>query len=359
MKRFLTILISYTLCNQFAFAGLITHQDYNAGDTITAAKQNTNENAIFNEFNGNISAANLAAGAVTSSKLDSTLTSTFTYISSTQGYRRPVLQWVSVSSITVENNTGTANETCILFPDEKRCVTENVASTNVNRQLLIGATASNSGTKDSGVYSGNTLTNNSWLAIYAWKVSDNSTDFVLVATTATPSQSNYSLLNTQFGVNAWVYLGLIRYGDQCATNPNKILSFGQVGAMTLFANTIPGADTSVGTTAYGFRVANQASASASAWSFATGSIGAVVPSNLGILKYRAVSANSLNFVTGVVDTQIDYLNIGGGGTIAGSISIWLPSGFSPKVTTAATTASEIFVTGYMDTALGSGLNNQL
>lgn len=45
-------------------AGLITHTDYVTGAVITAAGQNTNENAIFNEFNGSINTSNIAASGV-------------------------------------------------------------------------------------------------------------------------------------------------------------------------------------------------------------------------------------------------------------------------------------------------------
>lgn len=64
MKRYLATLMSVLLINHVSFAGLITHTDYTSGATITAAGQNSNENTIFNEFNGNIESANIKDGTI-------------------------------------------------------------------------------------------------------------------------------------------------------------------------------------------------------------------------------------------------------------------------------------------------------
>ena len=51
--------------------GLVSRTNYAAGGTITAAGQNSNENAIVNEFNGNIENVNIkSSAAIASSKLD-------------------------------------------------------------------------------------------------------------------------------------------------------------------------------------------------------------------------------------------------------------------------------------------------
>jgi hypothetical protein len=120
MKKLLLIAL---LITQTADAGLITHTDYTSGNVITAAGQNTNENAVFNEFNGNISAANLATNAVTTAKitdanvttakLSQVLQDTFTLVGQMGTYRRPVLTFISVTTVDVEANTGTANQTCV------------------------------------------------------------------------------------------------------------------------------------------------------------------------------------------------------------------------------------------------------
>lgn len=68
MKRFLLLTLIAGL-SRTASAGLITHTDYTAGSAVSAAGQNANENTIVNEMNGNLSAANLAANAVTTPKI--------------------------------------------------------------------------------------------------------------------------------------------------------------------------------------------------------------------------------------------------------------------------------------------------
>lgn len=71
------------LVSSLCHAGLVSHTDYSDGNVVTASGQNTNENAIFNEFNGNIdnnniktggiTGTNIAAATIASSKLDSTI----------------------------------------------------------------------------------------------------------------------------------------------------------------------------------------------------------------------------------------------------------------------------------------------
>lgn len=57
------LLIATLLLSSPCYAGLITHNDYTSGATITATGQNNNENTIYNEFNGNIDNSNIKPGA--------------------------------------------------------------------------------------------------------------------------------------------------------------------------------------------------------------------------------------------------------------------------------------------------------
>lgn len=67
MKKYLVALLAFITVP--LNAGTISHTDYTAGTTITAAAQNTNENTIVNLVNGNLDSANLAANSVTSSEI--------------------------------------------------------------------------------------------------------------------------------------------------------------------------------------------------------------------------------------------------------------------------------------------------
>lgn len=254
-KRFL---VGLFILSSPVYGALITHTDYTSGNAITAAGQNSNENTIVNEINGNLDSDNIengslttsdlsASAGITQSQMSTTFQSTMNYIHANnlafQRYRRPELVWVSRSTVDISSNTGTSNQTCIYFSDEQRCVTENVLSTSVNRRAIITETASLSGTKNSGLRSGYVLTTNTWYSFYAVKVTDVSTDFVIVIDTITPSISNFSTLNTAFGTNGWTYLGVLPYGNW-ADNSNSLLEFNQKNMKTVFVSSMTGVNSS-------------------------------------------------------------------------------------------------------------------
>jgi hypothetical protein len=58
------VLISLILIQSVCSAYTITHNDYSSGGSVSAAGQNTNENAIVNVINGNIDTTNIAANGV-------------------------------------------------------------------------------------------------------------------------------------------------------------------------------------------------------------------------------------------------------------------------------------------------------
>ena len=145
-------------------------------------------------------------------------------------YRKPVLEWVSTTTIDVEANTDVSSQTIIVFPDRIRAVTVNQGI----RQLVTTSTASftSSSTATGGYYSGlGGFVNSQWYAVYAVGVSSVNT-FVLVADVNWPEQSKYATLNSEFGANNWVYLGTIRYGTPQTSN--VIVAFGQSDTMTMF-----------------------------------------------------------------------------------------------------------------------------
>lgn len=290
-------------------AGLITHNDYTDGSVITAAGQNTNENTIFNEFNGNIdntniksggiATANIANNAITYGLLDSTTQSTFTYVNNLRTYRRPVLVWDSQVNLStgvyVENNTGTSNQTCILFPDDYRCVTETINNSATKRRVVTTVTASAS-TPQSGMAPGETVANNTWYSVYAWKASDG-VNYVLVLTTNTPTQSNYATLNTILGKNSWVYLGMVLNGDGY-NNANTILKFTQSGFTTMLINNAGGSNDSSN---HGALLANNGATLTLTWTYGTGTNFTNIPSHL---KQGSVicSAGSTNNILKISDS---------------------------------------------------------
>jgi hypothetical protein len=75
MKK-LTILAALLFTQSLVYAGIIARTNYTDGQTITAALQNTNENTIVTEINGNIESANILNGTIVGADLaDSIITS--------------------------------------------------------------------------------------------------------------------------------------------------------------------------------------------------------------------------------------------------------------------------------------------
>ncbi len=360
MKR-LAIVMVFSLLNT-ANAALITRTyNYTAGNTITANENNTNENTLYTEFNGNIESANIKNGTITNAdiadtqieaaKFSSTVQSTFTSIATQWAYRRPELYYMGISSVAVVNNTPVANQSCVYFADgNRRCVTEDVTVTNVNRALLTSVSASFSGTKDSGMAPGETVAADTWYAVYAVKTTDVSTDFVLAATTNTPVQANYSRLDAIFGVNSWAYLGLIRRGNGGGTT-TSILGFAQAGACTTFDTLKTSGLSTIDTVGQLL-----ATGSAATWAYSSGTAGTAVPPNLkqGQIAYtNNQTSNNMFEANGTTKLFNAASSAGTFVIVRGLFS--LRAGFAGD----AASTSSIFLVGFCDPVLGPGLNNQL
>lgn len=365
MKRILiAVLMGITTAS---WAGVITRPNtYTAGDTIRSADVNLNETTIYNEFNGNIESANILNGtiatvdiaddAVTEAKLDNTLVSSFTYIPTIGVYKRPVLKYISATSIDVENNTGTSNETCIMFKSGTRCVTEDTSSTNKYRRFIITSAAQyTSGTEDSGLV-GAVEAGNTWYALYAVKSQINPENFVIAGSTRTPSQANYSALNSMFGTDSWIYLGLIRNGADGATSTTDLLDFDMAGNVTLFGNTNNGGSPGIATT--GIRFADTGGATSLSYTYTTGTGNAEVPANIVFVQWNGqiagvASTHIMDDTSGVraYFTQTSNSN-------AQLMVEWVGAGESIRLRAGngASLAMDLIMSGFVDGALGVGYN---
>lgn len=196
-------------------------------------------------------------------------------------YRRPTLKWISVTTVDIATNTSTDNQTCVIFPDgEYRCVTEDTSSTSVNRRFIITDTASNSGTKNSGMAPAEVESTNRWYYLYAWKTTDDSS-FVVVGSTHSPVD-NTSTLDTKFGSNAYYYLGLIRNGDNEGAT-GDILAFVQTGNYTVFTNTV--VPSTFGGNQVGIVVSDAGSASSAAYTYSSGTGATDIPNTVGNVEW--------------------------------------------------------------------------
>lgn len=137
------------------------------------------------------------------------------------GYAKPVLVYTDATSISVEQNTTTANRTLIVFPAGPIAVAEDITTTNKFRQLKIDVSANgylvgHTGAADSGMKVGLSLTENTWYFVYAVVVQggtdSSNNNFIMVVDSVNPSPANWGTLDTSYGSGMWVYLGLFRYG---------------------------------------------------------------------------------------------------------------------------------------------------
>jgi len=352
MKRFLFGLVFLT---STAYAGLITHSDYNPNDVITAAKQNSNENAAFNLLNGNLDSTNIAAGGIAYSNLGATVTNRLQLAN----YRRPILMPQSSTSISVDTNTATVNESCVIFPDATQvCVTEALPGTYRTMALTQNANFV-SGTEKSGLAPGYTLGNNTWYAIYAVKSQISSSNFVLVADTVTPQAANAATLNTSYGTNGWSYLGMIRYGDN-ETHANAICNFTMSGNMTLLSGAVV---TSLNQQLAGMELADTANANNLSYSPTSGISGTNLPPQFTNLLISAGGYNGgAAFTLDLRDTSgtITFNNAGipaaGGVTLRAWVPAY-PNGF--KLQGANAIAYSVVLSGWVDSILGPGANAQM
>lgn len=276
-------------------------------------------------------------------------------------YRRPNLVYVSATQWDVEANTGTSNQTTIVFPDgDTRSVTEDTASTHKYRRGDITADAEfNSGTEDSGLRAALSEATDTWYAIYAVKSVINSANFVLVGDTTLPLQANFATLNTAYQTNGWVYLGLIRNGS-VSTQTGDIVEFVQCGNETLFYNANDAANLSGFATATpGLRFANTAGATSLAYTYSAGTGSTSVPGNIGRVLWNAGSETNTSGLLQVFNSGSNRLIDQTAFTAVGcSVLVWIPAAHGSAMAQSAggSITGTLMFAGWIDNVLGIGGN---
>lgn len=330
-----------------------TPNSFSPNSTIASAAVNANFSAIANVFTG------LEAETSTLSKLkidaDPTTAlevTTKQYVDHYSTWRRPRITAASVTTVTVESGLdGTSGDIPILFPDGSiRTETSATRTTfNITRNAsLLTSTA------QSGLRTTLSEATNTWYALYAVKVTDSSTQWCTVGDTVLPLQANYATLNSNFGTSGWVYLGLIRNGDN-ATHTGDILDFRQSGNTTVYFNA------AVGTTATlnGILLATSAGTASLTYTYSAGTGTTDIPANIRLAyyscSYQMDGTQRLCTATcgGVLQRQLT--------TPASAFNIhsFLGIADSSNVTVAASSANmtcDIFLVGFIDTVLGVGSN---
>lgn len=183
---------------------------FSPNTTIQSSQVNTNTSDNANTWTG------LEALTKTFAKLKvdvdpatSLEVATKQYVDHYASYRRPVLQYNSATVVNVETGIdGTSGDLTIQFPDG----TKRTDTTAGRIQCNLAQVAALSGSWQSGLRTGSAAAN-TWYSFYAVKTTDDSAKIVIVADTVIPTRANYATLNSNFGTNGWVYLGVLPYGD--------------------------------------------------------------------------------------------------------------------------------------------------
>ena len=213
-----------------------------------------------------------------------------------QKYRRPNLVWASNSTVTVQTALydGTSGQASVLFPDGELRHDSN--TDHIIFDITQNADFQGEGLQ-AGLKAGTSESANTWYAIYAVKC-DDSSSFVLVGDSLTPKPSNIATLNTTYGKNSWVYLGLIRNGDN-VNYQNDIVDFSTSGDTVLF-KAWAGIN-NYGGGAPGFRVLS-ATATGQAYSHSSGMGASDTPDTIEILHLVARVSLTADYL------NIEYLN---------------------------------------------------
>lgn len=324
---------------------------FSAGTTISSSQVNTNTSDVANVFTG------LEALTKTLAKLkvdvDPTTAlevATKQYVDHYSTWRRPVLQYGSATTVAVESGLdGTSGDIPILFPDGT--VRTETSTTRTTFNITRNAVLTTSGAQ-SGLTGATSEAANTWYALYACKVTDSSTQWVTVGSTVLPLQANYATLNTAYGTNGWVYLGMIRNGDQSGST-SDILSFFQSGNMTMFTNNCTG-------NAYplsGIRFASSASAASVSWAIALGTSGQVFPNQVtqGLWSFATLVAGNGLYLNDNVAVYYSY-NVGVAGGVGSVGRMWLPKTALQLGLNSGSGTLDLVLSGFIDGALGVGSN---
>jgi hypothetical protein len=287
----------------------------------------------------------------------SSITNTqLTYLPNLFSYRRPVLTYSSGSVVATETGLdGTSGDGVILFSDGS--LRTDSSTTRIQCTLTQNAVFTNAtrGNNQGGLRTGS-VASDTWYWFYAVKVTTFATDWVLVADVVAPTQANYSTLNTNFGTNGWVYLGVLPYGD-AAGSTNAIPKFRWSGNRVELIHPTTGS-ANQGT---GVRLATTSSATSLTWNYATGStVGTDVPANVFLGNIAAAYTTSTNGTSsrayGSSTSGLKYQN-----TLNPGTDITVPVGFMDLsdgivLDAGGTINFDIYLTGYVDQVLGIGSN---
>lgn len=266
-------------------------------------------------------------------------------------YRKPNLKYASSTEVDVETGTvGTSGQGTILFPDGAYYTDTNSWAI----RCVVTSTANwGNGTMVGGNAPGEQLGSNLWKNFYAVKSSatGNTSNYVIVASTYQPIQSNFSALNSKFGANGWSYLGVIAYGDGSGS-PLAVPLFGMAGNRVTYRNiSSASSEQAVGI------LMTSANAASLAWSYASGtSTSGQVPAQLIFGSYSSDNSGNSSMLLSSTGNNIYWLENTVSLHVQTTEDRALIDGFRVTTIGSGSTALNIILYGYIDGALGVGGN---
>lgn len=328
----------------------VTSYSFSPNTTIASAQVNTNFSDIASVFQGleglTKSFSNLRVDATPTTSTDTAIKS---YVDKLNAYRRPVLQYASASVVNLETGlNGTSGQAVITFTDG----TQRTDSTTSRINFDITRNAALSGSAQSGLRTGLSEAVNTRYALYAVKVTDSSTNFVVVGDTVFPTQANFATLNSNFGTNGWVHLGYIFNGNGLGSS-SDIVSFVQAGAMTLFSNAV----SANVLTGCGVLIAGTSGATSLTYTYSAGSSASQIPNTISHVMYQTATAATANTYaitdSAAAKTFLRGLGVAGTATV---LRTWAAATDGIKIDPGASVAQDIILSGFVDGLLGIGAN---
>lgn len=325
---------------------------FSPGTTISSSQVNTNTSDVAAVFQGLEGLTkSFSALRVDATPTTSTDTAIKSYVDKLNAYRRPVLQFGSVTTVAVESGLdGTSGDIPLLFPDGT--LRTETSTTRTTFDITRNAVLVTSGAQ-SGLTGATSEAINTWYALYGCKVTDSSTLWCTVGSTVLPLRANFSTLNTAYGTNGWVYLGLIRNGNNDNTT-GDILKFFQSGNITHFTN----ASTAAGTNMPGTLLASNASATTLSYTATSGTGTTDIPANLALVWYSVQSigggAGTTSWKGG--SNQDFYFSMPEVNAIREAVTYISSVNDSNQVVSTNAGGKYIYLSGFVDGVLGIGAN---
>lgn len=287
-----------------------------------------------------------------------------TILQALSSYRKPVIEWSSTTGITLQNNTGTANETVLYLPTSVIAVTE--ASPAKYRFAQVTASAngyqtSTTGAALGGRRSGVSATTNSWFYCYAvglrssTNYSASNNKFIIVFDTVSPSSDNAATLDGYYGSGNYAYMGLVRYGYGATGSSSVIPKF-------IYSNkgwcTFYGADTGMAGVNLAYTTTDADNTATALYTLASGTSGNVLPPTIGHIRLNLFRSRVSDWKMRETSSAASDVIWSGGwqtydGTIAQGFLIEIPnitgySVFQERKSNSAGTARGVTLAGFVD-----------